>query len=151
MIKFINRDRRFSIINNKDVRIYLFIDEVFFKIFIFNWRIIALECCVGFYHTTVRISQKCVCVYIYIPFLSSLPPTSAPIPPIKVIKEHRAELPVLYSSFPLAIYFTHGSVMHVNPTLSNRPSLSFPPLCPQIHSTSTPLLPPLQTGSSPFF
>ena len=26
------------------------------------------------------------------------------------ITEHRAELPVLYSSFPLASYFTHGSV-----------------------------------------
>ena len=79
-IRFINRDHRFSIINNKDVRIHLLIDEVFFLILIFNWRIIALECCVGFYHTTVQISHKCVCIniyiyiYIYIPSLSRLPP-----------------------------------------------------------------------------
>ena len=47
-------------------------------------------------------------VYIYrlpLGFLSH--PT--PIPSLQVITEHRAELPVLYSSFPLAIYFTHGS------------------------------------------
>ena len=29
-----------------------------------------------------------------------------PIPPLWVITEHLAELPVLFSSFPLAIYFT---------------------------------------------
>ena len=33
-----------------------------------------------------------------------------PIPPIQVITEHSAELPVLHSRFPLAIYFTHSSV-----------------------------------------
>ena len=48
-------------------------------------------------------------VYIYsLPFgLFSEPPPNSPI---KVITEHRAELPVLSSRFPLAIYFTHGSV-----------------------------------------
>ena len=36
-----------------------------------------------------------------------------PVPPLCVITEHQAELPVLYSSFPLAVYFTHGSTsMH---------------------------------------
>ena len=38
----------------------------------FNWRMIALPCCVGFCHTTRWISHK----YTYIPFLLSLPPTS---------------------------------------------------------------------------
>ena len=66
MIRFINRDHRFSITNNEDIRIHLLIDEVFFLILIFNWRIIALECCVGFYHTAVQISHKCVCINIYI-------------------------------------------------------------------------------------
>ena len=47
-------------------------------------------------------------VYIYLS-LSDLPPTST-VPPILVITEHQAELPVLLSMFPLAIYFTHGSV-----------------------------------------
>ena len=46
-------------------------------------------------------------VYIYpLP----LEPPIPPIPPTQVITEHQAELPVLYSRFPLAICFTHGSV-----------------------------------------
>ena len=46
--------------------------------------------------------------YIYLSLLD-LPPTPT-VPPILVITEHQAELPVLLSTFPLAIYFTHGSV-----------------------------------------
>ena len=46
-------------------------------------------------------------VYTY-PLLLSLHPTRHPT--LQVITEHWAELPVLYSSFPLAIYCTHGSV-----------------------------------------
>ena len=45
--------------------------------FIFNWRIIALQCCVGFYHTRTSISRK----YIYVPSLFNLPPTLHPGPP----------------------------------------------------------------------
>ena len=48
-------------------------------------------------------------MYTYIPFLLDLPPTP-PIPLIYVITEHQAQLPVLYSMFPQAIYFTHGTV-----------------------------------------
>ena len=32
------------------------------------------------------------------------------LPPLEVITEPQAELPVLYNSFPLALYFTYGSV-----------------------------------------
>ena len=42
--------------------------------------------------------------YTYIPFLRSL------TPPLEVMAEPRAGLPVLYGSFPLALYFTYGSV-----------------------------------------
>ena len=50
-------------------------------------------------------------MHTYIPYLSSLPPIpTLPIPPLYVITEHRAELPVLYRSFTLAIDFTHVGV-----------------------------------------
>ena len=48
-------------------------------------------------------------VYIY-PLPLGPPSHSTAIPPLYVITEHRAELPVLHSRFPLAIYFTYGSV-----------------------------------------
>ena len=71
----------------------------------FNWSVIALQCCVSFCYMTACISH----MYRYIPSLLDLPPNSPPSHP-SVIREHWAEFPVLYSSFPLAIYFTHDSV-----------------------------------------
>ena len=44
--------------------------------------------------------------YVYSYTLSLLDLRPKPL----VITAHQAELPVLYSSFPLAMYFTHGSV-----------------------------------------
>ena len=61
---------------------------------------VALRCCVSFCCT----SESAV-VYIYICSLLSLPPTLHAIP-----LEHCTELPVLYSSLPLAIYFAHVCV-----------------------------------------
>ena len=67
-------------------------------------------------------------LYIYIyPHISSLlllPPTF-PIPPLKVVTKHGADLPVLCGCFPLAICFTFGSV-YMSMPLSHRPSLPFP-------------------------
>ena len=48
-------------------------------------------------------------MYTYTPFFLSLPPPPTPSHPSRFITEHQAELPVLYSSFPLTIYFAHGS------------------------------------------
>ena len=48
------------------------------NLFVFNWRIIALQCCVGLCHTTAWISHR----YMQVHFLLSLPPTSSPIPPL---------------------------------------------------------------------
>ena len=45
-------------------------------ILIFNWRIIALQCCVGFFHSSTRISHR----YTYVPSLLNLPPTPHRIP-----------------------------------------------------------------------
>ena len=45
------------------------------KLFIFNWRITALQYCIGFCHTSVWISYR----YTYAPSLWKLPPSSHPI------------------------------------------------------------------------
>jgi len=76
-----------------------------FKIFFllslfFNWKKIALQC-VGFCHTTTRISRNST----YITSLLSSPPFP-PCHPL-VITERQAGLPI---SFTLAICFTHDSL-----------------------------------------
>ena len=69
--------------------------------------------------------------YTYTP--SSWAPFYPHLPPLWVITEHRAELPVLCSSFPLATCFTHGSVyMLILPTQFVPPSPS--PLCLHVHA-----------------
>ena len=67
---------------------------------IFNWRIIALQCCAGFCHPTMRIRSS-FCVYL-------LP--SLPHPNLQVVTEHQAGPHVSCSSFLLAICFTHTMV-----------------------------------------
>ena len=56
-----------------------------------------------------KVNQLYVYICPYIPSLLRLPPT-LPIPPLQVDTKHRADLPVLCDCFPLAIYFTFGSV-----------------------------------------
>ena len=60
----------------------------------FNWRIIALQCCVGFCHRTRESA------------------ISTHMSPLDCQGWHRLRvyLPVLYSNFLLVIYFTHGNV-----------------------------------------
>ena len=64
---------------------------------------IALQSCAGFCYRAIQISH----IYMY-PFPLKLT-THTLILRLYVVTEHQAGLPVLYSSFPLAIYFTHGS------------------------------------------
>ena len=75
------------------------LDVIGFFFIIFNWRMITLQCCIGFGYTTTGISYK----YTYIPSLLNLPRTIPSPPPPQVITEHQAELPELYSSFPLLL------------------------------------------------
>ena len=80
-----------------------------------------------------KVNQLYVCIYPHIPSLLCLPPT-LPIPPLQVVTKHRADLPVLCSCFPLAIYFMFGSV-YMSILLSHFvPAYPSPSPCPQVHS-----------------
>ena len=79
-----------------------------------------------------KVNQLYVYIYPHIPSLLHFPPI-LPIPHLQVVTKHRADLPMRCSCFPLAIYFTLGSV-YMSMLLSFCPSLPFPPLCPQVHS-----------------
>ena len=76
--------------------------RIYFTLFFFYWSIIALQCFVSFCCATV------ICIHISPPSSASLPSILTPVLP--VITELWAELPVPYSSFPLAVCFTRGSV-----------------------------------------
>ena len=53
-----------------------------YYLFIFNQRIIALQCCVGFCHTSTRISHR----YTHVPSLLNFPSISYPFPPLQTVK-----------------------------------------------------------------
>ena len=55
-------------------------------------------------------SKSAICIHTFPLSWTSPPPPNPYILPCWVIAEHWTEFPVPYSSFPLAIYFTHGSV-----------------------------------------
>ena len=89
--------------------------EVTKLIFFFNWRVITLQCCVGFCHITMWTSLNFIYIYIYMymyryVYMSSpsWAPLFPPISPLWVITECQAVLLMLYS-FPLAIHSTHVS------------------------------------------
>ena len=78
----------------------IWLNLILLKIF---WSIIALQCCVAFCCIIKWISYMYTCIFS---LLEHHPYTH----PHQVTTEHWAELPVLYSRFPLA-YFIHGSVL----------------------------------------
>ena len=41
------------------IHFFFYIKKIYF--WIFNWKIIALHCCVGFYHSSTWIMHKCIC------------------------------------------------------------------------------------------
>ena len=80
-----------------------------------------------------KVNQLYVYIYPHIPSLLRLPPT-LPVPPLQVVTKHRADLPVLCGCFPLAIYFTFGSVYKSMPLSHFVPAYPSPSPCPQVHS-----------------
>ena len=111
--------------------INLFILQFLFSYFLLflYWSVIASQWCVSFCFITKWISYTYTYIPISPPSWVSLPPT-LPIPPLYVVTKHRADLPVLCGCFPLAIYFTFGSV-YMSMPLSLCHSLTFPlPISP---------------------
>ena len=107
--------------------------------FFFNWSVI--QSCISFCCT-----MKCISyMYTDIPSLRDLP-----APPIWVLTEHCAELPVLYLRLLLAVL--HTICIYVGDTLPLRPTLPFPAMSPSLFSASTSLfLPCKQVHLYPFF
>ena len=75
--------------------------------------------------SAIQQRESAVSIHISPPSSASLlsPPC---IPLLKVLTKHWAALPVLCSSFSIAIYFTHGT-LYMSIPLSVCPSHSFPP------------------------
>ena len=117
----------------------IFITSVlFFNLFIFYWRIIALQNFVVFCQTAPWINHR----YPYSPSLVNLPPISLPIPPFWVDTVPLFEFSESYRKFALTIYFTYDNVsFHV--TLFIHLILSSPrPMSIILFSMSvSPLLP----------
>ena len=80
-----------------------------------------------------KVNQLYIYTYPHISSLLHLPPT-LPIPTLQVVTKHRADLPVLFGCFPLAIYFTFGNG-YMSMQLSHFvTAYSSPSPCPQVHS-----------------
>ena len=80
-----------------------------------------------------KLNQLYIYIYPHIPSLLCLP-SCLHIPSLQVDTKHRADLPVLCGCFPLAIYFTFGSVHMSMPVSHFVPAYPSPSLCPQVYS-----------------
>ena len=80
-----------------------------------------------------KVNQLYVYIYPHISSLLHLPPTLL-IPSLQVVTKHRADLLVLCGCFPLAIYFTFGSVYMSMPLSHFVPASRSPSPCPQVRS-----------------
>ena len=80
------------------VHLYLY---VYFNVFIFNWRIIALQYCLGFCHTSTWIHHR----YTYVPSLLTLSPTSHPFPPPLSCYRAPVWVPWVIWQIPIGYFF----------------------------------------------
>ena len=84
--------------------------------------------------SVVQQSESAICIHISPYPLPLASPSHAPYPIPLGVAKHRADLPVLRCCFPLANYFTFGSVymsMLLSHFIHASPS---PSPCPQVHS-----------------
>ena len=104
-----------------------------------NWRIIALQYCVGFCYTTTRISHR----HTYVSSFLNHPPTFQSIPLLYLSQSTGFELPASYSKFPLSIlhiamykrqcYFITLSIHHILSSPPVSTSLFSMPVSPLLH------------------
>ena len=80
-----------------------------------------------------KVNQLYIYIYPHISSLLRLPPT-LPIPPLQVVTKNQADLPVLCGCFPLAMYFTFGSIYKSMLLSHFVPAYPSPSACPQVHS-----------------
>ena len=80
-----------------------------------------------------KLNQLYIYIYPHISSLLCLPPIF-PIPPLQVGTKHQADLPLLCGCFPLAIYFTFGSVYMSMPLSHFVPPYPSHSPYPQVHS-----------------
>ena len=78
----------------------LSICRIFLK-FIFNWKMITLQYCVGLCHTSTWINLKYICPL----------PKKSPSHPSRLSQSTRSELTAINNKFPLAISFTYASIL----------------------------------------
>ena len=81
-----------------------------------------------------KVNQLYIYIYSHIPSLLHLPPSHLPYPTPLGGHKARADLPVLCGCFPLASYFTFGSVYMSMPLSHFVSAYPSPSPCPQVHS-----------------
>ena len=94
------------------------------------WSIIASQYFVSF---CCEQSESAICIHISPYHLPLEPPSHLPYPTSLGHAKYRADLPVLCCCFPLANYFTFGSV-YMSMLLLTSPQLPPPTSFPQVHS-----------------
>ena len=75
----------------------------FKNLFIFNWKIIALQYCIGFCCVSTWISHRYTCIRS----LLNLPPTSHPIPLLWVLTEHQIWAPCVIQQISTGYLILH--------------------------------------------
>ena len=106
------------------------------KLIYFNWRLITLQYCGGFYHTLTWISHECTSV----PAVPNLPPLSLPIPSLWVVPVHQLWVPCFMHRTWTGHLFHIWSYTCFNAILSNHPTLAFSPRVQKTVYTSVSLL-----------
>ena len=101
----------------------------FFSFFFFNWRIIALQYCVGLYHTSTWISHR----YTYVPSLLNPLPSPTPSHPSRLSQSTGLSTLCHEANSHLLSILYMAKCTHFHSFLSSSHPL-FSPLCPWVCS-----------------